>query len=546
MRERGRQVAWEPSSPERPGPGDSKPAETTPAALGSEELSVLFDRPALGRAEPVKSAETAWLKDLNLDQFVAALTAGRDEHYDLAHHLSSPLDDVGTVRYRQAILAELDDASVADPVKSFCEGMEGVRGLLKGTRRFEHRYYREGWLLEAASRYVEGVSRLSEQLGELPLESSGLTKLRDHLASYCCGEPFSTLASEVAAVRRGLQAVEYTTAIRGNRVTVSRYEGEQDYSKEVLATFAKFSQGAEQDHRVRLPELVMNHVQAHVLELVARLFPAAFSALDRFYSHHHDFFDPVLERFDREVRFYLAYLDYIKALRANGLSFCIPEVDEQPSEVAAEEAFDIVLADERLRTAASVVCNDFSLHHRERLLVVTGPNQGGKTTFARAFGQLHYLASLGLYVPAKRASLVLPDQIFTLFERAEEIATLRGKLEEELVRARSILRRATARSIVIMNETFSSTTLEDSELLGRRVLEQLCDIGVHGVYVTFIDDLSALNEATVSMVASVDPDDPTVRTFKIVRRAADGLTYAAALAAKYGLTYEMVRKTLSP
>ena len=83
---------------------------------------------------------------------------------------------------------------------------------------------------------------------------------------------------------------------------------------------------------------------------------------------------------------------------------------------------------------------------------------------------------------------------------------------------------------------FASTALEDAQFLGEQVLERLLAAGVPTVLVTFVDELSRLGPAVVSMVSLVDPDDPTVRTLKVVRRAADGRAYADALAARYGLS----------
>lgn len=509
--------------------------------------SILF---AADRPQPQSPAGLAdAFHDLHLHELIAAITRGREE-YRLAAYLERPLPSVAAVRYRHGVFHDIEGQGLRGQLACFGQALRKVRDHLCLSQQLRHPLQKQRWLLAALRVYCEAVACLGAQLAQAPLRSQGLTAFRGYLAALVCSQPFTTLRAQACQVEGALAAIRYGLLIEGSRIEVRPYEEEIDYSEEVTHSFARFTQGEARDYLFRFPGYPeMNHVETEILERVALLFPQPFAALADFCEQHHDAFDRGVLRFEREIQFYLAYLDYMDAFQAAGLGFCYPEVAEDTCELHAEEIFDPVLAAQMLGARQgerrSVVTNSFRLQRPERVLVVTGANQGGKTTFARAFGQLHYLAALGCPVPAGRARLALLDALFTHFERQEAVESLAGKLEDELLRMHSVLMCATPRSLLIMNESFGSTSFQDALFLAGRILQQIIARGTLCVCVTFLDELASLGPATVSMVSQVDACDPEVRTFKVVRAPAPGVAHALAIARKYRLTRAAVRERVT-
>jgi len=485
-------------------------------------------------------------RDLNLDQIVAAVAGDREERDLITSVLFLPLRDPDAVRYRQEVFQDLGDPALLDAVQRFSRQLGETRAHLRQLEQMRDRHQRQGWLLDAAAIYCDAVASLAGHLAPAPPRSRALRGLRGYLARYAASPGFTALAGDTRDCKEALGKIRYCTVIRGDRVEVSRYEGEADYSAAVLKTFERFKQGAARDYLIPYrTEPGMNHVAAQVAELVARLFPEEFAGLDEFCRRHAGFLDEAIDRADRELQFYLAYLDYIRPVGAAGLGFCYPEVSACAKDIHAAGTFDLALARKLATGRKPVITNDFRLDGPERVIVVTGPNQGGKTTFARTFGQLHHLAAVGCPVPGSRARLFLPDRLFTHFAREEDLAAMTGKLEDDLIRVGGIVRAATGGSIVILNETFASTTLHDARFLGTKLLTKIMRLDALCVYVTFVDELASLGEQVVSMMSTVVPGNPAERTYKVVRKPADGLAHALAIAEKHDLTYPRLRARLA-
>jgi DNA mismatch repair protein MutS len=507
--------------------------------------SILFD-PSEANVAIESRGQPEFFRDLNLDRIVAAATAGREE-YGLERLYHSPPGSLQTIRYRQEIFRDFERPAVFNCVSSFCAHMRAVRAALAETRKRSYELQRQRWQLDTVAQYCEAVNALTHGLSAAELGSPGMIETRRHLQEYARSAQFTTLVGETEKRSADLAGIAYTVRIRGKRVEVGRYAGEADYAAQVLEFFSKFRQAAVTPAKFTYRSSAdMNNIEAAILERVARLFPEAFAALAQYCERHRDFLDADVIDFDRGAQFYLGWLECLAPVRKAGLCVCYPEISSEPGGVFAREAFDLALALQRIPEKSAIVVNDFELREAERILVVSGPNQGGKTTFARMIGQMHHLARLGCPLPGRQARLLMADAIFTHFEREERVQTLTGKLEESLERMRQILERATSRSLLVMNESFDAATASDGLFLSREVLVRVARREMLCVCVTFLDELASLSEKTVSYVANVDPDEPTTRTFKVVRRAAEGLAYAMAVATKHGLTYACVKERILP
>jgi len=488
--------------------------------------------------------EPDYFVDLNLNQIIDSVTTGKGE-YNLKPFFYTPLKDIDVICYRHEIMQDIENITVYQKVMSFADKMRMMREQRARILKLYYKHQKERWFLEVVNIYCNAAEQLMHDLS-LEIKSQGLLLFRDYLINYVQSDRFKLLYSEVKRILTELATVQYCIHFRDLRVQVRSLNSESNYSEEIDATFRKFKHEPVKDYRAVYPSdpMNMNHVEAQILDGVIHLYPDIFKNLESFFAENQDYLDETIALFDREIQFYLAYHDYIEPFKNAGLKFCYPQVTIDSKEIYCYEGFDLALAHKLINEKSSVVANDFHLKNEERIIIVTGPNQGGKTTFARTFGQLHYLLSIGCPVPGRKAQLFLFDKLFTHFEKEENIVNLRGKLQDDLVRIHKILDQASADSIIVLNEIFTSTALQDQVFLSKNIMERIIELDSLCIWVTFIDELASYCKKTVSMVSTVVPDNPAMRTFKILRAPANGLAYALSIAEKYSLTYNSLKERL--
>ncbi len=198
-----------------------------------------------------------------------------------------------------------------------------------------------------------------------------------------------------------------------------------------------------------------------------------------------------------------------------------------------------------------IVTNDLEFDERASIYVLTGPNRGGKSVITVALGAAQALCQLGLPVPAKSAEISPVDGIYTHFPEGADDTIDKGRLGEECARLREIFDGVTENSMILLDESLSSTGAYEASYIASEILSGFAAIGVRGIFSTHLHELAAgvpdINERSArdggvmidTLVAGIEEGE---RSFKIFRMKPDGKSYARDIADKYGLSYESLMR----
>jgi hypothetical protein len=188
-----------------------------------------------------------------------------------------------------------------------------------------------------------------------------------------------------------------------------------------------------------------------------------------------------------ELAFYLGCANLHDELDRKRQLMCFPSpVSAGERRLSFRGLCDVCLA---LSMDQRVVGNDASADAQD-LVIVTGANQGGKSTFLRSIGLAQLMMQCGMFVAAQSFCSSVRDRLFTHYKREEDPNMKSGKLDEELSRMSDIVDHTTSHSMILFNESFAATNEREGSEIARQIISALLDKQVKIVFVTHLYELA--------------------------------------------------------
>jgi Mismatch repair ATPase (MutS family) len=432
----------------------------------------------LGDADPGNADA---FRDFGLDALLDAMAAGDDEILAISRPvLMRSLVEVGDIEYRQAALRDCMEnrgavrelyaiigesfaaarksaswSSRAAPstllyssigtLGALLDGLESIRALARrSSASFSSEAFRALWALiesELDDRFFEYVR---DRLGELKFDKG-------------------TLVS--ASLGPGCKGSDYRLRRPGGKSAVERL---RDRASAFQFQIPEHDEAGARD---------LEELRERGINLVA-------SALAKSQDHILDF----LGLLRSELAFYLGCVNLGERLEAAGAPTCFPTAfPSSERRLSFEGLYDPCIV---LGSLARAVGNDLDSSGIE-LLVVTGANQGGKSTFLRSLGCAQLMMQCGMFVAASRLEANVYSSIFTHYRREEDASMSSGKLDEELKRLSGVVDGLRENSALFLNESFASTNEREGSELARRIVAALLERRVEVVFVTHLYDFAS-------------------------------------------------------
>ncbi len=499
-----------------------------------EYFSILDPKETIVKTEVEKAP---FYLDLNLDQIIERIEAEWGEDIkELYYRLP---DSEESENYRRAIYQDVKREEVLVVLQKFLQQMKRREEVVETKEAVEEKMQKHVWQIREIFMYCHATEELMENLSKLECKSEGLRLLIKLLETYTASESFTQMKKSADTMMEELSSFRLLLTYEKERFSVAVGSGVSDYEGFLTECFP------EHEPYLKSPFLAdpnLTELEYEVVKIFKKKHGPFFVKAADFYKEYEKYAEENILRLYNEIRFYLSFRALQKKLEERGLSFAMPRRAED-RQMKATGLYDLALAIVGLDENRKVVSNNMNYFNGEQFFVLTGPNQGGKTTFARSLGQLVYFSKLGLEVPALDATIPYFSEILTHFSVEESVESGKGKLMDELARLLPMMEENMENAFVVINELFTTAANYDATIMGKKVLDYFIEHHCMGIYVTHLTELAQKREKIVSLRATVN--EQKVQTFIIERSEATEEAGASIQVKKYKLTYEQIKERFS-
>ncbi len=456
--------------------------------------------------------EEALRQDLGLDILFNAMARGDNFLFEVVKvAVMSSLTDLDAIRYRQHIY--LDCVKNAQIVRDIYQiAIDAIEAEKKAYWSFFARYpsgilHRAVEVLQMLVGKLKMLRRVADEQRE-KFESEGFSRLFAMLREELSDAYFATIERHLMQLKFRSGVLISARLGKGNKGTsyVLRRPHRDDRSWLTRLLAEKPEAYTFQLHpRDEAGAQALSALNDRGVNLVA-------NALAQSTDHILSFF----QMLRTELAFYIGCLNLHGGLVQMGEPICFPvPAPAGERKLSFSDLHDVSLA---LSMGGRIVGNDLNADHRD-LIIITGANTGGKSTFLRSVGLAHLMMQAGMFVAAKSFSSEVCDGIFTHYKREEDVTMESGKWDEELSRMSKIVDNIKANSLLLFNESFASTNEREGSEIARQITAALMEKGVKILFVTHLYEFAHRfhdsNMKNVTFLRAERRLDGT-RTFRLV------------------------------
>ena len=498
------------------------------------------------RMVPVASSTTenrkkvpTFFHDLNINQIIdEILSIDRDsKSEEIFYEL---LSNKEAITYRQEIFRDIANPSIDKDIQGFNNSMNNVYRLLEYVKQSNHPIQKCKYILDAISLYQTSLTNLLKGL-EGTVKSSGLNKLLCLLKEYMDSDYYMKLNEQTLYFKSKIESIHYSLTITSNNILLKFEQQSENYNDTFRKIFDKQYDSGNEISFFR--QVTLTELELRIADILYKKEKALFLDCIQYTNNNYGFINELIIKMHDDLKFYISCYDYFSSVESRGFTITYPEISDEHN-IVMKGIYDITIAN-KLETISKVVTNDFILEEERVGAWITGANQGGKTTFARSLGQIAYLALIGFPVPAAYVRTPLFCGIFTHFTSEENAKTNNGKLKEELLQMKELIKHArNGNNLFILNELFSSTSTLDAHDMCELLVNRLIEMNSTVICVTHIPELAKEFSRMISLGTALEDNDDHTRTYRIIPKEAEPIAYAYDIAKRYQLTYEQIMERL--